>query len=38
MQTCREALLDALSPDERAVIFSMIDKLENVARRRDFAT
>lgn len=38
MQARQEALLDALSPDERAAIFGMIDKLENAARRRDFTT
>lgn len=36
MQARQEALLDALSPDERAAIFRIIDKLESAAKRRTF--
>ena len=36
MQARREALLDALSPEERDAIFRIIDKLESAAKRRTF--
>ena len=36
MRNRQEALLNALSPDERAIIFGAIDKLMDAAQLRDF--
>ncbi len=36
MQARQERLLSALSPDERAVIFQIIEKLQRAAEKRDF--
>lgn len=36
MQTRQEALLSALQPEEREIVFEILDKLERAAERREF--